>query len=82
MPPAADNVSGIQNITGTASNDTIFGGTKANVLLGGTGNDYMSGEYCRGDPLHGSHQITGLVQPAFLTRPAGQNQEPGAEWSG
>ena len=38
-----DYVSGIQNITGTASNDTIFGDTNANYLLGGVGNDYMSG---------------------------------------
>lgn len=36
-------VSGIENVTGGAGNDTIGGDTAANVLLGGNGNDALLG---------------------------------------
>ena len=38
-----DTYSGIENLTGSAFNDTLFGNADANVLIGGAGNDTLRG---------------------------------------
>ncbi len=41
---AGDSVSGIENVVGTASDDTITGDANANRLSGGSGNDTIDGD--------------------------------------
>lgn len=41
---AGDVLSGIENLTGSAYNDTLIGDSGSNVLRGGQGNDVLSGE--------------------------------------
>ena len=41
---AGDTLVGIENIFGSAYNDTLYGSTGDNVLSGGAGNDYLSGD--------------------------------------
>ena len=41
---AGDVLIGIENLTGSAVNDTLTGNSGANRLTGGTGNDFLSGE--------------------------------------
>ena len=38
-----DTLSNIENLTGGAFNDTLFGNALANILRGGAGNDYIQG---------------------------------------
>jgi Ca2+-binding RTX toxin-like protein len=38
-----DTLSNIENLTGGAFNDTLFGNAEANILRGGAGNDYIQG---------------------------------------
>jgi len=40
---AGDTFTNIENLTGTAYNDTLIGNTDANVLTGGDGNDLLEG---------------------------------------
>ena len=65
---AAGSVSGIQNVTGGAGNDSLTGNAQGNILLGGGGNDTISGGSGRslliGDA--GSDTITGGADDDIL----------------
>jgi Ca2+-binding RTX toxin-like protein len=51
---AGDAFTNIENLTGTAYNDTLIGNTDANVLTGGDGNDLLEG-LAAGDSFSGGN---------------------------
>ena len=72
-----DTYSGIENLTGTAYNDLLYGDANANVLSGGTGNDTLVGG-AGADTLIGgggtdvaSYANAGAAVIASLANPAG-----------
>ncbi|MEQ1952038.1 hypothetical protein [Mesorhizobium sp. CN2-181] len=66
---AGDSLSGFENLTGSAFNDTLTGDAAANVLAGGDGNDTLQG---RGgaDALQGGN---GADAASYATSSAGVN---------
>lgn len=53
LPGEQDNVNAtVENVTGGSGNDTLIGGTGANVLRGGPGNDTLQGD-AGNDKLYG-----------------------------
>ncbi|WP_162245650.1 peroxidase family protein [Brevundimonas sp. Root1279] len=58
---ASDTLSGFENVTGSALNDTLVGSGGANVLWGGTGADYLIG-LDGDDTLHGGSGVANTLQ--------------------
>ncbi|GAA0652672.1 peroxidase family protein [Brevundimonas lenta] len=58
---ASDTLSGFENVTGSALNDTLIGSLGANVLSGGTGADYLIG-LDGDDTLHGGSGAANTLQ--------------------
>jgi Ca2+-binding RTX toxin-like protein len=77
-------ISGFENLSGSAGNDTLTGDGNVNVLAGDTGNDSLSGG-AGNDTLYGDGRIiidthnTGLSGP-FITYPDIEAAFPGSEF--
>jgi Ca2+-binding RTX toxin-like protein len=78
---SGDTYNGIENLTGSAFNDTLIGNNDANIIIGDTGDDILEG-LGGGDTLnggagvntasyeHGADQGAGLGVTASLSTPA------------